>query len=243
MLLALVLPAQALAFGIGYRPWYAEPQGVIQSQGRELDLREDLNLEASYSGGWVIETNLLELSFTPLDYASTATLEEAADFGPNSFAAGTEVETRTEIDDLAARYLWRPWPALGIGVTAKWLDALVMVSEVTDEEDDGGGGGLLGGLLGGGEPVSETRTFSELFPMLSVAAALPLMELFSLEAEGAYIRYEDDEVLEYSLAIAVRGEFVGLSLGWQEKRYDVRDQDFRLDARVNGLLAQLDYYF
>ncbi|RZO84947.1 MAG: hypothetical protein EVA65_08010 [Oceanococcus sp.] len=243
--LAAIMPLNAAAeTEFGYTPWFSSVSGTVSDQGREISLREELKLNSSTSHGFIVdEGGWLRLNYTPVDYSAQGQVTSETQFGGSVYPVSADLLTDADLTDMGLRLLWHPGEQtdFGLGVTVKVIDADIRVTNM----DSGGDGGLLGGLLGGGgddEPSTERETVSEVFPMLSLAYSNPLTDLFSVGGEASYITYEDDEVLEFAAHIEFRGEAVGLRLGWQEKRYDISDNGFTLDARFNGAYAQLSVY-
>lgn len=241
---AVVWPLTSLAdTAFGYSPWLPSVSGTVSDEGREISLRDELNLNSSTSHGFVVdESGWIRLSYTPVDFSEQGQVNSEAQFGGSVYNVATELQTDADLTDMGLRVLWHPGEQtdFGVGLTLKLIDADIRVTS----EDAGDDGGLLGGLLGGGddEPNTERETFSEAFPMLSLAYNNAVTELFSLGAEASYVSYQDDEVMEFAGHIEFRGESVGLRLGWQEKRYDVGDEGFTLDARFKGAYALLSVY-
>ncbi|MGJ8669127.1 MAG: hypothetical protein ACSHXK_06530 [Oceanococcus sp.] len=252
---ASLFPAHGHAFEGSYKPWFTEVDGVVNNEGREVSLRDELNLGHATSHGFSIaEGSWLTLSYTPLDYAEEGTVTSTATFGGSEYSENTRLSTDADLTDMAARVLWRPFNddkvgmGLGIGLTVKVLDADITVTNL-DAPEDGGGPGIgnipvLGPILGGPQDNSaqERKTISEVFPMATLTYRMPLFDFLTLGLEASYITFEDDEVLEMGFDVQVRGESVGFTAGWHEKRYDVSDGDFGLDARFKGLFAQLSFY-
>lgn len=249
------MPLSAQAFEAAYKPWFTQVDGVVSNEGREISLRDELNLDHASSHGFSVgEGSWLRISYTPLDYAEEGTVTSTVQFGGSEYSANTRLFTDADLTDMAARFLWRPFNddkqghGLGLGVTIKVIDGDVVVTDL-DAAEDGGGPGpgsipLLGPFLGGSQDQSaeERRTLSEVFPMGTLSYRMPLFGFLTVGAEASYISYDDDEVLEFNLDFEFRGESVGFSGGWHEKRYDVTDDGFGLDARFKGLFAQLSIY-
>lgn len=227
----------------GYSPWFTSVSGTVSDQGREISLRNELKLNNSTSHGFLVdEGGWLRLTYTPVDYSAQGQVISETQFGGTVYPVSADLHTDADLTDMGLRLLWHPGEQtdLGLGLTVKVIDGDIRVTNL----DEGGGGGLLGGLLGGGddETATERETVSEVFPMLSVAYTNALTDLFSVGGEASYITYEDDEVLEFAAHIEFRGDAAGLRLGWQEKRYDISDSGFTLDARFKGAYAQVSFY-
>ncbi len=216
------LPGVASAVGFVYSPWYAQLGGEVQNQGRPIPLRDELGLHSSASHGWLIDDEWMTFSYQPLLFRGDGVLQGDANFGGATFTGSAQVRTEADFTDLAARFMWSPLRGLGVGITAKILDGEITVSEE------------------GGD--SATKTVSEVFPMATLEYSVPLMNFVDLGVEAAYIRFDDDEVLEMGLNFELRGAVVGFTVGWVEKRYDVADEGFRLNSRINGVFAQLAFY-
>ena len=239
----------ASALEVAYSPWYTQVKGNVSNQGREVSLRDELNLDNSASQGWLVaEGNWLRLTYTPIDYSENGKVSSSTNFGGSTYQSNTNLRTEADLTDMGARFLWQPFDEtnFGIGVTVKVLDGDIQVTNLDQEEDAGPGIGsipVLGGLLGGEQPKRvEKRTFSEVFPLLSVNYRMPITDFLTVGGEASYVTYDGNEVLEMGLDLEVRGEAVGLRLGWHEKRYDVTDDDFSLDARFKGIFGQLSFY-
>jgi hypothetical protein len=218
----LSLPGVGFATDFSYSPWYAQLDGDVQNQGREISLNNELGLSSTASHGWVVDEGWLKLSYVPMSFGGNGVVTAQTDFGGSSYSSNANVRTDADFTDLAARFLWRPFEALGVGLTAKILDGEITVSEE------------------GGD--SENKTISEIFPLLSVTYTLPVMEFFNVNSDASYVKYGDNEVLEMGLNFELRGSTMGFSAGWHEKRYDVQDNDFRLRARIKGIFAQISVY-
>jgi len=243
MTVAAAWPLSSLAeTAFGYSPWLTSVSGTVSDEGREISLRDELNLNSSTSHGYFVdEGGWLRLNYTPVDYSEQGQVNSEAQFGGTVYTVATELQTDADLTDMGLRMLWRPGEQtdFGLGLTIKVIDADIRVTAESDDD-----GGLLGGLLGGGGEGSSTEreTFSEVFPMFSLAYSNAVTELFSLGTEASYVSYQGDEVMEFAAHVEFRGESLGLRLGWQEKRYDVGDEGFTLDARFKGAYAQLSVY-
>ncbi len=212
----------AAATEVGYWPWYARVQGEVQHQGRPVSLRDELGFRNSASHGFLIDQGWLRLSYMPMDYAAVGTLSEDTTFGGSQFGSDTEVYSTADITDLGARFLWPLFDGrLGLGGSIKILDGEVEVSE-TEE---------------GGE--SDRRTFSEVFPTLSLQYDQPIMDLFSLALEANYIGFEDQWILELDAGISVQTRYTRIGFGFHQKEYDLEDGGSALKAEAKGLYAKL----
>lgn len=249
-------PSTSMAFELSYQPWYSQVSGQVANQGREVSLRRELNLDEATSNGFAIaEGGWLRLSYTPLDYAEEGRVEESAQFGGSSYTADTRLFTDANLTDMAAQLIWRPFAdderdhGLGLGLTIKLLDGDIRVTDLDQQESGDGGAGpevipIAGPILFGpsDDDPTERKTFSEVFPMLTLRYRSSLFGFLEIAGEGSYISDDDNEVLELQLALEARGERVGFSAGWHEKRYDVSDGDFAMDARFKGVFARLSVY-
>ncbi len=212
----------ATATEVGYWPWYARVQGEVQHLGRPVSLRDEMGFRNSASHGFLIDQGWLRLSYMPMDYAAFGTLSEDTTFGGTQFSSDTQVYSTADITDLGARFLWPLLDGrLGVGGSIKILDGEVEVSEA---EEDG---------------QSDSRTFSEVFPTLSLQYDQPVMDLFSLGLEANYIGYEDQWILELDASISVQTRYTRIGFGFHQKEYDLEENGSALKAKAKGLYARL----
>lgn len=253
---ASLLPLQAQALEVAYKPWFSRIQGDVSSSGRQVSLRNELNLEQATSQGFAVaEGRWLRLTYTPMDYAAEGVVNTTTQFGNSEYSQNTRLFTDANLTDMGARLMWFPFNdheqdlGLGLGLTVKIVDADVELTNLDAKEEQGGGAGLgslpvLGPILGGAAspPVTERETLSEVFPMATASYRMVAFDWITLGAEASYVSYDDNDALEMQLDLQFRGEVIGFSAGWHEKRYDIKGSSFGLDARFKGLFAQLSIY-
>lgn len=217
----LVCSLPAAATGIGYWPWHAQLNGMVQDQGRALDLRNELGMDSSASHGFLVDDGWLQLSYMPMNFAGIGQLSSDATFGGATFSSNADVYSQADITDLGARFLWFPMDRLGLGVTVKVLDGVVSI------EEQGSGNNR------------EEKTFSEAFPLLSASYAAQLLDLASLHLDVGYFALEDNWALELGVGVEIAADPIRVRLGWHEKQYDLSDGASGLDARAKGLFGQI----
>ncbi len=255
LVVAVALPLQGQAFEVAYKPWFAQVSGVVSNEGREVSLRDELNLDHAASHGFAVaEGSWLRLSYTPIDYAEEGNVVSTVQFGNSEYSENTRLFTDADLTDMAAQFVWRPFNdddqdlGLGIGLTVKLIDGDIQVTDLDAQEEEGGPGigniPVLGPILGGPQDQSsvERETFSEVFPMGTLRYRTSVFDFMTLGFEASYVSFDDDEVLEMGFDFQFRGESLAFTAGWHEKRYDVSDDGFGLDARFKGIFAQLSVY-
>ena len=91
---------------------------------------------------------------------------------------------------------------------------------------------------------SDRQHIDPLFPLLTATLALPIGPRFSLVGNGSWISRGNDVAYElYAGLDALLWRSLSLQAGWMRKRYDVEQQDYRLDATLGGLRAGLSWRF
>lgn len=211
--------------------WDYAVSGSVTRDGDVQDLDSDLGIEARkhsvYSLAWNTGPGWwrpdFAASYTPIDAGGQQEVRNTGIFGSLLFVQGSSVargDADLEDTDLSLRY-----PAtIGSstfwgGVTVKRIAGVISVRDQSETAED-------------------RQRFDLTFPLLHVAASVPVQSWLSLSAQGNAAKYRDDTAYELRLgaSIGVLGP-VGINLGWQLKRYQINDGDYLLDAKLSGLLA------
>ncbi len=227
LLAALLLGVTGLAHA-GIAPqlnyWKATPAGTVTEAGVDFDLQDDLRMGEESILGVHLEWGSVFGRFENLKFTGTGDVTVETDFLGIPLGSQTAtVTSRVDFDDWTLG--WRPlnWKAFALGLAVKRLDGILDA-----EEQDSIG----------------SYQVDETFPLLAIGIVAPLGDLgVQFAADGLWVSEGDNTVYEYQLAIERAGEGLQAAFGYRRQRYDIRDGDEALDARVDGFILSLGWAF
>lgn len=236
-LMALPVAAAAAADGVeaGYDHWDYEVEGFVDNSGEVLDFQDDLTVEARKQDalrlrwdtgeGWAPD---LAAHYLRIDAGGRRVVSEGQSFGGIVLQPASVVLADADLADfdLVLRYPWRGEKAAAWGgVTIKRIDGDVTVRNETDSQET-------------------TQAIAETFPMLHLFGELALGARVRVSGGVDWASWQDDEAHELRAQLAVDvWKALGVSAGWQRKRYRLSSGDYRFDATLDGALlgAQLRF--
>jgi hypothetical protein len=209
--------------------WDYDVSGSVDRRGDVQDLDADLGVEArghnmayalawNTGPGWVPD---FAASYTRID-AGGERVTPGFRFGPIVLAPGSVARGDADLEDidLTLRYPF----ALGnsrlwAGVTLKRVHGDVVIGDDASSAED-------------------RQRIDQAFPLLHLAASVPLSSWLALSAQGNAVKYGDNEAWEGRAGVSLGLlESFGINLGWQTKHYRVADGDYLLDATLSGAVA------
>lgn len=223
--------------GLHYQFWDLDISGYVEDGDSRLDFDRDLQVEPRqerfYSFRWNTGPGYwpdISAAYTPIDAegrsTSSASGGQILDI-PIGVGGSTTALIDADIDDweLSFSYpLQLGSSAVAIGLTAKKLDGEVLILE-------------------NGQTEVSREEINQTFPQLHLGLTLPLAKNFLLETAGNYVRAEGDQVHDWHAAARLQFGKLCLSGGWQERRYQVQNTSYDIDARLSGAFAGLGLVF
>ncbi len=204
--------------------WKAAPSGTVTEAGVDFDLEDDLHMREESIIGISLEWGSLFGRFQTLEFTGTGDVTVETDFLGIPLGSQTAtVTSRVDFDDWTLG--WKPlgWKGIDLGLAVKRLDGILDA-----EEQDSIG----------------SYKVDETFPLLAIGVVAPLGDLgVQFAADGMWVSEGDNTVYEYQLAIERVGEGLQAAVGYRRQRYDIRDGDEALDARVDGFIVSLGWAF
>ncbi|SFR48134.1 outer membrane protein [Marinobacter daqiaonensis] len=228
---APVASADVLGFGASVGYWDSDLSGEASRGNDQVDVENDLNLsnndEINLSAYLEHPIPLLpnvRLSYVRIDQEGRGQLSTSFDVLPSGVNVSSQLDW-TQADLTLYYEVLDNWVNLDLGLTARNLDAELVVQEVNSTA------------------VSRTEVDAVL-PMLYAAARfdLPLTGL-SVGAHGNVIGYDGDSIYDYDAY--AQYQFVGVQLraGYRQMTVDYEDGDDRLDVDIAGPFVSAGFSF
>lgn len=227
--LSAATPLQAGEFRAALGSWRYDLSGDVTDRGETFDFEKDLGLGASGRRSLLLEYDTparwpdLAASFSQLGARGERTETRPA---PLPIGPPQTRRLATDVDfddyDLTVRVPLRVAAAVvSLGLSAKRLRGEVVI----DDSD---------------EPAPRHQTYDEVFPQLHAQLRWPLSRFLTLAVAAQGIEYQGSKAAEYRVAAEIRlWKRAQIEFGWQEKRYEITLDDYRLDARLDGALLRL----
>lgn len=233
--LCSALPSAASAeFRVGLGGWRYDLSGFVVDQGKTYDFERDLGLEASGRRSLSLE---LDTKAGWPDFAAGFTQLGAHGVHEETMAGGLigpiplPGTTRTVVSDsdfddldLTARVPLR-WGAatVSLGLTVKRLRGQIVID---DSE----------------EPAPRRQDYDETFPQLHAQLRWPITSFLALTGGAQGIAYEGSRATELRATAELRLlKRLLVEAGWQQKRYQISVDDYRLDAKLDGVLLRFGF--
>lgn len=225
-------PLPAAEFRVALGSWRYDLSGFVTDRGETFNFENDLGLQASGRRSLQLEYGTPEgwpdfaASFTQLGAQGERTGPCTAGIAqclidPQPRRLATDVDF--DDYDLTARIpLSVRNAAVSLGLTAKWLRGDLVI----DDSD---------------EPAPRRQNYDEVFPELHVQLRWPLSRFLTLAGAAQGISYGGSKATEYRAALELRLLKLLVEIGWQEKRYEITLDDYRLDARLDGALLRFGF--
>ncbi len=224
------MPApQAAEFRATLGNWRYDLSGFVTDRGESFDFENDLGLEPSGRRSLSLEYDTNEgwpdfsASFNQIGAQGERTGPCTAGIAqclidPQPRRLATDADFKDY--DLAAHVPIRLGrAAVSLGLAARWLRGDLVI-----EDSD--------------EPAPRRQNYDELFPELHVQLRWPLSRFLTLAGAAQGIEYRGSKATEYRAALELRLLKLLIEAGWQEKRYEITLDDYRLDARLGGALLR-----
>lgn len=223
---------QAAEFRVGLGGWRYELSGSVTDRGETFDFDNDLGLRTSGRRSLLLEFDTKKgwpdfaASFSQIGAQGQHEETSTIGIGPIPIEMGTRTLT-SDADfndyDLTARVPLRVGRAvISFGLTAKRLRGDLVID---DSE----------------EPAPRRQNYDEVFPALHAQLRWPLSRFLTLAGAVQGIEYNGSKASEYRAALELRLLKLLVEVGWQEKRYEITLDDYRLDARLDGALLRLGF--
>jgi hypothetical protein len=224
--------AAELRIGVGR--WDYDLAGSATDQGRHYDFERDLELQAGGRSTLLVELDPPRGPNWAFSYARmgaggdhTETTVITGPLGIPITTVSREVTTAADFDDyeLSARWPWT-WGTLrwAGGLTLRRLAGTVLIDDSAEAE-----------------PTRES--YDEILPQLHARVRWPLGGRLSLLAAGYGMEYDGNRAVEWRAGAELRFGALLLEGGWQQKRYVIDVEDFRLDATLDGALLRAGFVF
>jgi hypothetical protein len=222
--------AHATEFRAGLGGWAYRIGGSTVTNGQAYDLQYDLALHGSRRRSFMLEWDTprgawpdLAASYSQLGASGTREYE-----GGLLLPTTETIRARASFDDydLTARYPWR-WGGLRFtgGLTVKHL-----VGEV-DIDDSG-------------QPPPTHESYDEILPLVHVGVTWAFPHLARLVAVAHGVEAGGSSALDWRAGVEVRVlEPLLVEVAWQQKRYKVDVDDYRLDATLDGMLFRVGFLY
>ncbi len=248
--MAMAVPAIDAVFGIGYNS--ISPSGYLEygdpDTATNLDLKDDLNLGRSkkvYLYG-IIDLPVLpalKVEYFPFQFTGRGDVSAGLKFGDLNLTLPTTVDTDINFDQYdISLYYGLPIPFINpkLGVTLKYLDGYVEVTDVNTED-------------------TERADITLPIPMVYVGAdiKIPLIPKISdivFDIEGKWIGYDGHSITD--LRFLGKVELLGVpmvggiyaGLGYKYLRIkiddlDVDDKTFNSDLKFKGFIGEIGLSF
>ena len=222
-------------FRATYGSWRYDLSGTVTDRSRTYDLQNDLALESSGRRSVLIEWDTgpgwwpdWSASFSQLGASGYREYQSfGLDIFGNPFAQDQTITASADFDDfdLTARYPFRLGALdLAAGVSAKKLRGEVLIDDT-------------------GNPPASRQSYDETVPEIFASLRLPLGKALALAGSAQGIEAGGNSALEWRAGAELRLAAVLLEAGWQEKRYDLKLDDYALDARLDGAFARIGLVF
>lgn len=228
---ALTLSAPAMAtdqFFLGYSYWDYKVSGQYQESGSTYDLGKDFSASNSSRalyrlrwdtgpGWWAPD---LAASFGRIEVSGQKHITTNTGIGPIPIQINSTANVYTNVRDfdVTARWPWQlGWGRLSLGITGKQLRGDVLVSDSA------------------ATPTQTHESVNTLFPMAHVFLEVPIGSRLRIGVGGDWAALNGDEA--NNIVAIIRLKLIGpldLTGGWQSKRYKVRDDNYRLDSKLQG---------
>ncbi|KEF32198.1 hypothetical protein D777_00832 [Marinobacter nitratireducens] len=224
MVLATPL-AQADVVGLGasVNYWDSELSGKVQDNGDVVDVENQLNLDSdtNANASLYVEHPIpvlpnVRLSYTLVEQSGRGQL--TADFGGVSFG-GADVQSDLDLEQLDLTLYYEVldnWVNLDLGLTARDLDAELIVQEVNGT-------------------LTNKTSIDGVVPMGYIAARfdLPLTGV-SVGGEGNVISFDGDSLHDFNVYGQYEISLLQLRLGYRQMSVDYDDGDDQLDIEIDG---------
>ncbi len=204
--------------------WKAAPSGTVTESGVKYDIEDDLHMKAESIIGGGIEWGDLFGRFQNLNFTGTGEITvDTTLLGIPIFSQTASVTSRVDFDDWTAGWTPLNWKILRLGVAVKHLSGILDAQE---------------------QDTIGSYKVDETFPLVVLGATLPFGDTgIQIAADGMWISQGDNTVYEYQLGLERVGAGLQAALGYRRQRYDIRDGDEALDAKVDGLFASVGWGF
>ena len=232
--LTLWAAGAAAEFRIGVGSWDYELSGNANDRGREYDFRDDLELQTSGRRSLLVELETgpggwpdFAASYTQMGAAGqhTETFTPLGPLGVPLPPVTQDIVASADFDDyeITARWPWT-WGKVhwGGGLTLRRLTGTVVIED--SEQTD-----------------STHEDYDVVLPQLHLRARWPLGKRLALSAAGYGVEYDGSRAVEWRAGAELRLKALLLEAGWQEKRYVIDVDDFRLDAQLDGALLRAGF--
>jgi hypothetical protein len=226
------MPTLAAEFRVGLGGWRYDLSGFVTDRGETFDFENDLGLQASGRRSLLLEFDTKEgwpdfaASFSQIGAQGERTGPCTAGVAqclidPEPRRLATDTDFRDY--DLAARVPLRVGGAVvSFGLAVKQLRGNLVI----DDSD---------------EPAPRRQDYDEVFPELHVQLRWPLSRFLTLAGAVQGIEYNGSKAVEYRAALELRVLKLLVEAGWQEKRYEITLDNYRLDARLDGTLLRFGF--
>lgn len=221
---------EAAEFRAALGSWRYDLSGSVTDRGETFDFKNDLGLRPSGRRSLLLGYDTAEgwpdfaASFSQIGAQGERT-ETRPGLLPINPPQTRRLATDADFDDydLTARVPWRLGGAvLSLGLTAKWLRGALVIDDSN-------------------EPAPRRQNYNEIFPQLHVQLRWPWSRFLTLAATAQGIEYRGSVANEYRAALELRLGKLLLEGGWQEKRYEITLDNYRLDARFDGALLRIGF--
>lgn len=230
-LLAPAVQAQSLRLDAGL--WDYELSGTVRDGGSPLDLRDDLNVQTRSRQAFALATEAgpswlpaLALSYTPIDVRGEQLITTTVGFGPlillrNESTALTDADLTDVALTADGRLFGGDTLQFRGGLTVRSLEGPITVRDADSNE-------------------SRTEDVREWFPQLHLALRWQPAPRWQIGTSADWIEVDDNRATQLRLQVDWRvwGP-LGLSAGWQEKRFRVFSGRFALDSDFDGYFGGL----
>ncbi|KPQ30400.1 MAG: outer membrane protein [Marinobacter excellens HL-55] len=231
ILAAPLAQADIVGFGASANYWDSDLSGKAGSNGDTVDIENDLNLDSDSNTNLTayVEHPVPLLPNVRLDYTKVD-LSGRGQLGVLGYD-GVNGDVRSELDleqlDLTLYYeVLDNWVNLDLGLTARRLDAELLVQETTGTLD-----------------VSETSV-DAVIPMGYAAARFDLpFTGVSVGAEGNFISFDGDLLHDINAYGQFEFALLRVRAGYRQMSIDYEDGDDSLDIEIDGPFASVGVTF
>lgn len=232
LLLGFAPVLQAAEFRAVAGHWRYDLTGQVTDRGQTYDFERDLGLRPSGRRSLLLDYDTKagwpDFAVSYSQFGAQGERSETGTVGIGPIPIGSETRrlaADADFDDfdLTARLPLRLGSAsLSLGLTVKRLRGELVID---DSE----------------EPAPRRQNYDEIFPELHAQLRWPWSRFLTLAATLQGIEYRGSAASEYRAALELRLGRLLLEGGWQEKRYEITLDNYRLDSRLNGALLRAGF--
>ncbi len=202
--------------------WNATPSGTVTEAGVDFDIEDDLRMGQESIPGISVQWGDLFGRFQNLKFTGTGDVTvDTSLLGIPLGSQTTTVTSRVDFDDWTVGWTPLNWNGIHLGVAGKRLNGILDAQE---------------------QDTIGSYKVDETFPLVVLGVAFPLGDLgVQIAGDGMWISQGDNTVYEYQFALERAGLGLQAAAGYRRQRYDLRDGDEKLDAKVDGFFASLGW--